>query len=258
MKLTIRNLKKEDGLNYINFTISGMILAALILILYLFQFRVQINSLENRVSTGVQMAEDSILSASCTDTLHAKEQDRYHIIINASADNVNVNNQVVTATEEKQIKYLADYYLNQIKETFYLNDNNIPTAGELYNLRGKSSPVLINELIFYEAIYNDEISYNKLKTHNYDNIRYFIKYEIPVTNNKYAGSGAGTIKKTLVQKNNAKIDGKKIEGSTVDSEISSKIYINSFFAELDVFPISINKDVQMGIVSAAHDSRLVK
>lgn len=62
MKLTIRNLKKEDGLNYINFTISGMILAALILILYLFQFRVQINSLENRVSTGVQMAEDSILS----------------------------------------------------------------------------------------------------------------------------------------------------------------------------------------------------
>ena len=166
--------------------------------------------------------------------------------------------QLQSNTEEKQIKYLADYYLNQIKETFYLNDNNIPTAGELYNLQGKSSPVLINKLVFYEAIYNDEISYNKLKTHNYDNIRYFIKYEIPVTNNKYAGSGAGTIKKTLVQKNNAKIDGKKIEGSTVDSEISSKIYINSFFAELDVFPISINKDVQMGIVSATHDSRLVK
>lgn len=252
MKHIINKHKKEDG-NYINFALSGMLVMALMIILYVFEFRVQINSLENHITTGVQMAEDSILSASNPSTLHAKEQDRYHIIINAS---VNPNNKAeIYTTERNQIDYLTKYFLQQIKDTFYLDNDNIATSGELHNLQvGKTDALIVERLTIYEAIYSDEISYNKLKTHNYDNIRYFIKYDIKLSDNQ----PTGLITKTVLQKNEAKINGKLLEGSTVDSCIKSTVYINSYSKRKNAFPINISKDVQMGIVSAAHDSRLVK
>ena len=245
-------MKKEDG-NYINFAISGMLLFAIFIILYFFEFRIQINSLENHITTGVQMAEDSILSASSPTTLKDKEKDRFHIIINPYVNEEDISNSDLTFNELNQINWLTDYYLSQIKSTFFLDDKNHPTSGELKNLQyGGIGTLEVSNFTIWETVYTDEITTTKFDTHNSNNVKYFIKYDVLISNNKRSENA---ITEKVYLPNSAKIKGKNIEGSTIDSTIKTSVYLNNVMKKNGLMGVPISKDVQMNIVSAMHDSR---
>ena len=213
-------------------------------------------SLENHVTNSVQIAEDSILSAcgkeksltlsvECKNILKRKEMDRFHIII-ASRDTA-----LLTDIEKQQLNYITTQYLYRIQDAFDLDADNVPQSGELKNLQvGTPKKVLIQDFVIYEAVYKDE---NSPRTHTTDNISYFIKYTVKITENKYVSA-----EKEIVQKNNAKINGNALEGSTVDSSLRFTINASKMFdyqSNEVTEGIPVNVRTQMDIVSKKSDSR---
>lgn len=239
--------QKEDG-NYVNFAICGMLIVFLVIILYFFTSNMQLYLLKNNLKTGIEMAEDYLLSSAdkgdnINQTAYKKEKDRMHIIIDADLTNTK------TASETAQIKYLAELYAKEIKKTFYLDDNNYPTAGVLSNLQmGEPEALEIQNVTIYEAIYNGDVE-NTIRKHSTTDIKQFVKYDLSYINNVYQG-----YTKSILP-SNTEVDGKNLKGSTIYSTIKFGISLNQYFEDDPVTVNDLTQTVKMDIVSSNDDDR---
>lgn len=234
--------EKETGMNTLNFVFAFITVFGIILIFYFVTFKIHLVSLENYVSNGVEMAESYVLTSNYQTT--DKSIDRYHIVIPPDT-----SNGYTTENERLQIEELASVYLERIKKTFALDENNNPTATDAKVLWiENAAPLLVTDLTIYDIVYEDESTY---RNHTKDNVSHYIRYDIEIEDNKYK-----SYTKTILDIEEAEYNGKPLEGALITSTVSFGIGMKRNVIGEDM-PLlwTLEKTIYMDIVNAHTDSR---